>query len=67
MSSLVISCDATKSIGTNVSSVSGDTNELDCLVLGMERIQRVSARSERLLRESRKLSRTEEGECSKQK
>ena len=42
-----------KRIGTNVSSVSGDTNGLDRLVLGMEQIQLASVRSERLLRESR--------------
>ena len=53
-SKFIDATDAIKSIGTNVSSVSCDSQHgLDRLVLGMERIQAASARSEELLRQSR--------------
>ena len=53
-SKFIDATDAIKSIGTNVSSVSGDSpHGLDRLRIGMERIAEASARSEELLRESR--------------
>ncbi|KAL3822718.1 hypothetical protein ACHAXA_000983 [Cyclostephanos tholiformis] len=53
-SKFIDATDAIKSIGTNVSSVSGDSiNGLDRLRLGMDRIQSASSRSEELLRDSR--------------
>ncbi|KAL3762862.1 hypothetical protein ACHAWU_001009 [Discostella pseudostelligera] len=53
-SKFIDATDAIKSIGTNVSSVSCDQQHgLDRLVLGMERIQAASTRSEELLRHSR--------------
>ncbi|KAL3794719.1 hypothetical protein ACHAW5_003728 [Stephanodiscus triporus] len=53
-SKFIDATDAIKSIGTNVSNVSGDNqNGLDRLRLGMDRIQSASSRSEELLRDSR--------------
>lgn len=53
-SKFIDATDAIKSIGTNVSSVSGDNpHGLDRLRIGMDRIAAASARSEELLRESR--------------
>ena len=53
-SKFIDATDAIKSIGTNVSNVSGDSqNGLDRLRLGMDRIQFASSRSEELLRDSR--------------
>lgn len=53
-SKFIDATDAIKSIGTNVSSVSCDNEYgLDRLLLGIERIQAASSRSEELLRYSR--------------
>ena len=53
-SKFIDATDAIKSIGTNVSNISGDSqNGLDRLRLGMDRIQFASSRSEELLRDSR--------------
>ena len=53
-SKIIDATDTIKSIGTNVSNVSGDSqNWSDQLRLGMDRVQFASSRSKKLLRDSR--------------